>query len=360
MLKVILLPICVFLIVALCFETERKKGHGPYTALRLAVLESLLIATALTYAYTEIFSAFNLIDPASATLFWAVSALVPGFLNYRRKTFSSRRFKTFQKRILLLRPLDGKYRLLALVLGITVILPLCFEALYGTPNNLDSNNYHLLRIAAWLDNHNVRHFPTYHVQQLYHNVLSEYLIIQTMLLSGTDQFANLVQFSAMLGSLMAISLLGKRLGFNYKSQILSAALLLFLPIGIFESTTTQNDYVACFFFLGFLVFGYAIMAEKGKTGSMVFMALSLAFGGFTKYPVLLYAFPFCAYFGFRILTKFNLSLSLKTLAITLIAFLLIFFPFFYRNFQLFGNVLAPPPDSRLYNESIPSQKHSPA
>ncbi len=358
LLKITTLPICLLLIGLLCFRAERNGGHGIYTALRLAMLKSLLITTTLSFAYTEISSAISQLTPVSATLFWFLSVLVLSFLVTRHATVSIQSLATFWNTIVLLRPLSRKYRLFGLVLAATVFLPLCFEALYGTPNNLDSNNYHLLRIVVWMKNQNVAHFPTYHVQQLYHNVLSEYLIMQTMLLSGTDRFANMVQFVAMLGALSAVSLLGKRFGFDYKTQIPCAALLLFLPIGIFESTTTQNDYVACFFFLSYLVFGYSALTEKNKNGSIVFMALALAFGGFTKYPILLYAFPFCLYFGFRILTDFDLSLTFKTLAITLVAFLLIFSPFFYRNFQLFGNVLAPPPSSRLNNESIPSQKHS--
>lgn len=360
MLKILLLPICFMLIGALCFQSEQRRGSGPFTAFRLAILKASLITTALAFAYTELFSALDSLDSNTLTLFWSIGTLGLVFFNYQKKTLSIQSLKYLWNKTLLVKILDQKYRLLILILGITIILPLGFEAIYGSPNNLDSNNYHLLRIVAWMNNHNVEHFPTYHVQQLYHNVLSEYLIMQTILLSGADRFANLVQFVAMLGSLAAVSLLGKRFGFDYKTQILSAALLLFLPIGIFESTTTQNDYLACFFFLSFLVFGYATLAEENKHEPILFMALSLAFGGFTKYPVLLYAFPFCLYFGYRTLTKSGFSIAFNMLAVTLLAFTLTFSPFLYRNFQLFGNILAPPSSSRLNNESIPSQRYSPA
>ncbi len=360
MLKVLLLPLSTILIIGLCFKAEQKNNEGLYTALRLAVIKSLIIISVLAFSYTELVSAFNLLTPATASTFWLVIFLVAGIQNFQLKTFSIPQYKIFWKKIVLLQPLHCKYRLLSLVIFVIILCPLFFEAIYGTPNNLDSNNYHLLRIVAWMDNQNVEHFPTYHVQQLYHNVLSEYLVMQTMLLAGTDQFANLIQFVAMLGSLMAISLLAKNLGFNYQTQLFSSTLLLLLPIGIFESTTTQNDYLACFFFLSFLLFGYTVIKKKYSSDSIIFIALSLALGGFTKYPILLYAFPFCLYFGFRILTRYSYSAALKTLTITLVTFFLIFSPFFYRNFQLFGNVLGPPPESRLNNESIPSQKYSPA
>lgn len=336
-------------------------GLGSFTALRFAYLKSLISIAFLSFAYTEVFSAFNSLNYKTSVIYWFSVSFVLLLLAFRNKSFSI--FSRTQKqKFLLIKSLDRKYRVLLLVLAASVILPLFVQAIYAPPSNLDSNNYHLLRIVSWINNQNVNHFPTNHVQQLYHNVLSEYMIMQTMLLAGTDQFANLIQFNAMLGSLAAVSLIAKKLGFDYRIQVLSLILLLLLPIGIFESTTTQNDYLACFFFLCFVAFGYDIISSesKSKISQLIFLSLTLALGGFTKYPALLFAFPFGMYFGYHSLYKFGFSFGLKTVIITVFVLGLIFSPFFYRNYQLFGNVLSPQPDSRLHGESIPSEKHSPA
>ncbi len=355
---VFLLLIVLCLTGLISYYNKLDSGYGSYTALRIAILETILLVSALIYFYTEIFSYFNTITTQSCTIFWSISCLISSLIIYGNR-FQFRLNKDLASK----RNINFKsyYFLLPAVSFFCVILPLLFLAIYVRPNNLDSNNYHLLRIINWIDNKNIGHFPTTHIQQLYHNVFAEYVVMQTMLLSGSDKLGNLPQFFAMIGSLAGISLIGKNLGFGYAAQLVCLSLLLFLPIGILESTTTQVDYIACFYFLCFIYFGYEIVLQSGtkfQWQPVVYLALSLSLAGFTKYTTLFFVFPFGVYFGVEILRKYGIAPAIKTATIVLVAWGLVFSPFFYRNYQLFGHVLSPSEDSVLYAEGIPTKDYS--
>ncbi|UFH52029.1 glycosyltransferase family 39 protein [Spirosoma sp. KNUC1025] len=196
-----------------------------------------------------------------------------------------------------------------------------------------------------------------HIQQLYHNVFAEYLVLHTFLLTGSDQLANIIQFGAMLGAVTGVSLLAKRLGLTYRGQLLAGILMACLPIGLFESTTTQNDYVACFFFICFVLFGYWFLSTSERT-TLVWGLLSLVFGSFTKYPILFFSLPFVIYLAVQILRQKGFQFGLITLAGATLLFALVFSPFFARNYAVFGSIMSPKETSRLSAEKLPVDKYS--
>ncbi|WP_234648085.1 glycosyltransferase family 39 protein [Dyadobacter sp. CY356] len=256
-----------------------------------------------------------------------------------------------------LKGLSKNNKIISISASLFFIIPLLFLAVYSPPNNFDAHSYHLNRILYWINNGNLDHFPTVHIQQLYLNVFAEYIVLDTVLLSGSDYFAGLVQFGAFLGSLAGIGLLAKRFGLSQNGQLLSVIILLTLPIGIFESTSAQVDYVACFFFIVFVYTGFDLLERKSWL-TLLIMLLSLSFGGFTKYTVFIFAIPFTIFFALRILLQYGFSYATKVLAIALVILVFTFTPFFYRNYQLFGNVMSPPENSIFFAEKIPVDKHS--
>lgn len=247
-------------------------------------------------------------------------------------------------------------RFLLLSGGVIIIAPLLFLAIYAPPNNVDSNNYHLTRVVYWLQNHNVNHFPTIHVQQLYHNVMSEYLLLHVLAISGHDYFVNVVQWVAMLGTVAAVGAIAKQLRLSPGVQLFVSILQLTLPIGILEATTTQNDYVAVFFFTCFMYFGIKLLQEF-TWKDVWWMSISLALGGFTKYPVFFYAFPYCVWVGVQLVRKEGLKIAVSTFIIALSTLLLVFGPFFSRNYGLFGSILSPKAGSTLFIENIAAEKY---
>lgn len=352
-----LLPIsfaCIFVIFFL-----RSSERGIYTNIRRSFLLSLITQAAVVFVFNETASFFNAIHPAAALTFWIAEVLGLGglvfYLNRSGKMDAGR-----------LRELGQAIRLTGfgtsqkLVIGFVALfymLPLFILAMYVAPNNYDSHMYHLNRILIWIYNGNLDHFPTMHLQQLYLNVFAEYLVLDTVLLAGSDQFAGLVQFGAFLGSICGTGLIAKKFGLGRDGQLLATICFLTLPIGIFESTSTQVDLCACFFFIAFVYFGFELL-ERRSNLALLAMMQALAFGGFSKYTILIFAIPFTAYFGVRILMRYRIGYALKVLAVAMAFLVVTFSPFFYRNYTLFGHVMHPLRETVFASEELPANKHS--
>ncbi len=317
--------------------------------MRLTWVKFLIASAGLVYISTELLSVFNAITPLALGIFWLTVLCVGSYLLWRNRPFRVWWGQDFGQ-------LSLGNGVLLLLSCVIVSLPLLFLAVYAPPNNVDSHNYHLTRVVMWLQNHNVGHFPTIHVQQLYHNIMSEYLLLHVLALSGHDYFVNVVQWGAMLGSVAGVGIIAKQLGLGSKAQVLVSILQLTLPIGILEATTTQNDYVATFFFISFLYFGLRLM-RNFSWQDVGWMSVSLALGGFTKYPIFFYAFPYCIWLGVQILRKKGLKTAILTFGIALSTLMLVFGPFFYRNYTLFGSVLSPKLNSPLFVENIATEQY---
>ncbi|MFC6194448.1 ArnT family glycosyltransferase [Dyadobacter subterraneus] len=313
----------------------------------------------MIFVYNEVFSFFDALNSTSARFFWLGDVLGLSALMVYWKSTGKLDFSELSSinNAIRLKGISRNNKIISIAAIVFFILPLLFLAIYSPPNNFDAHSYHLNRILYWINNGNLDHFPTVHIQQLYLNVFAEYIVLDTVLLSGSDYFAGLVQFGSFLGSLAGISLLAKRFGLKQNGQLLSIIFLLTLPIGIFESTSAQVDYVACFFFIVFVNSGFDLL-EKKSWLTLVIMLLSLSFGGFTKYTVFIFAIPFTVFFALRILLQYGFLYAAKVLVLALVILAFTFTPFFYRNYQLFGNVMSPPENSTLFAEKIPVDKHS--
>jgi hypothetical protein len=317
--------------------------------MRVTFIKFLVSVGALVYVSTELLSAFNLLTPFFLYLFWLVTLGAGLYLFWRNRPHDIVGGWVFGQ-------LSVSEQIMLILCGVLIVLPLLFLAIYAPPNNVDSNNYHLTRVVYWLQNRNVNHFPTIHVQQLYHNVMSEYLLLHVLALSGHDYFVNVVQWGAMLGTVASVGAIAKQLGLKSGVQVLVSILQLTLPIGILEASTTQNDYVAVFFFTCFMYFGIKLLQEF-RWEDVWWMSVCLALGGFTKYPVFFYAFPYCLWIGVQVLRRKGFKTAVSTFGIALGTLLLVFGPFFNRNYALFGSILSPKIGSPLFVENIAVEKY---
>lgn len=354
----ILLPLSaiLFFIIFFCISAD----SGSFTKARLAFIYSLLAHAVLIFGYNEIASAFDAVNPVTALSFWIAEVVaVSGILFYlhsREKIDLSLLGELGN--VLRLRGWGRTNQVIFLLALIFYIIPLFFLTLYTPPNNFDSHMYHLNRILFWVYNQNLDHFPTRHLQQLYLNVFAEYLVLDTVLLSDSDQFAGLIQFGSFIGSVAGITLLCRHFKMQQNGQLVAAVFMLTLPIGIFESTSTQVDYCACFFFISFVLSGFKLLERRSVLTLSAFL-LSLAFGGFAKYTIFIFAIPFTAFFAIRILFQYGFPYALRVLAIAVLLLATVFSPFFYRNYELFGHVMHPLRGTAFATEELPAEKHSP-
>ena len=164
-------------------------------------------------------------------------------------------------------------------------------ALLGPPNSADALSYHMPRVMHWIQDHSVAYYPTNYILQLVYPAFSEYVIMHFQLLSGGDYWANIVQWLAMCGSLVGVSLIARELGAGRRGQILSALIALTIPMGVLQATSTQTDYVDTLWLCNFIYFFF----RWRKTlwwGYALLVGASLGLDLATKGVVMVYALPF--------------------------------------------------------------------
>jgi Dolichyl-phosphate-mannose-protein mannosyltransferase len=135
---------------------------------------------------------------------------------------------------------------LASIAGLALLLQLVM-AIAVTPNNWDSMTYHLARAAYWLQFDSLAHFAGGNLRQLANPPNGEILHAWTLAVTGTDRFANLVQWLALVGLAVAIYSGARLIGFGRPAALFAASLFVVLPQPIMQATTTQNDLTGSLF-----------------------------------------------------------------------------------------------------------------
>src|SRR5205823_5878777 len=155
----------------------------------------------------------------------------------------------------------------------------------------------------------VEHYPTNIGRQIEIGPWSSFAVGNILLLYGSDQLLNLVQWTAMLSTILVLSLitiqLGRLCGFIVEDQRLSGTeqrrataltclLAVTLPIGLVESITTQTDYVTAFWLCSLVLFLLALIREPANSFYLIGAALSLSLGTLSKATTCIYAAPILA------------------------------------------------------------------
>jgi Glycosyltransferase family 87 len=120
-----------------------------------------------------------------------------------------------------------------------------FLALVVPPNNWDSLTYHLPRAAAWLQAggiHWIANAPTARMNEF--QPLAEQEVLFFFVAAGSGALYALPQYLAELAILVAVYGASRRLGFDQRSAVCSAALLATFSAFALQATTAQNDLVA--------------------------------------------------------------------------------------------------------------------
>ena len=162
-----------------------------------------------------------------------------------------------------------------------MLLTTLFIALISPPNNWDSMTYHMSRVEYWIQNKAIFFFKTNNPRQNVLAPFSEFLILNFQLLSGSDIFANLVQWISLIIGLATVSLICKEVGLGKRLQLISAVFMCSLPTVLLQASSTKNDIVASTFIL--LFYYYQIILVKRYSISSVYLSgLSLGLGILTK------------------------------------------------------------------------------
>lgn len=306
---------------------------------RAAFLTAAILWGGLVTFFIEFLGYFNLLTAGGLALCWGVAAATPLLLNFRLK-------KPWQVR--------GKYSFSPVESGLAggialICLATFVTAVLAPPNTWDSMTYHMSRVMHWLQNRSVDHYPTHILRQLEMNPWAEFAIAHFQALSGGDRFANLVQWFSMAGSLVGVSLIAKHLGGDRRAQLFAAVVAATIPMGILQSSSTQNDYVVAFWLISFVWAGLQFMSSKELKWAVLFGA-SLGLAVLSKGTAYLYAFPFVVWIAIAIFRGAPRQAGLAFLCIV-IPFVLLNVNHYHRNLKVFGNPLSSG-ETKYFNESM--------
>ena len=331
----IFLILLAFILLAFSFyglEINSYK-NGFLFDLRLATIKSFIGIAFFSYLTCEILSIFNVFSFNYVLISWL---FINGAIIFLKKEKIKLNIFSISSQTIII---PKKERSILFFIFFLIILPLLLLAIFIPPNNWDSMAYHLPRVEHWIQNKNIYPYPTNIVRQVLTSPLSEYMIANFQILSSTDAFSNLVQFSSFIFILFSSTLIFSVLKINYKGQLFLLLALLSLPMMLFQATTTQTDLLASFFFLSFILFALLFLqSDENFKSNFIFLALSLTLGILTKYHIAIFAVPIVIYLLFDLIKKKYNKHIIFAILISILTIAVILAPLFLRNIYFFGSI----------------------
>jgi hypothetical protein len=111
------------------------------------------------------------------------------------------------------------------------------------PNNWDSMNYHLARVAAWRSRGDLGYFPTHNGIENAYPQNAEMLALWMLIWPARDVLVAVPQLVAALTGAASVGVIAERLGHSRRAAAFAALLFPTLTLVALESMTTQNDLI---------------------------------------------------------------------------------------------------------------------
>ena len=274
------LPLLAFLIAFLALG-----NRAPQLGWRRAFIRACVLLGASAVVLTETLSLFEAVRPTYLAAGWSAFALAAaGFLARHYKLYGEVKIPRFQL------PRELSLRLAA-VFVVVIVFVTAVVAWIAPPNTWDSLNYHMSRVAHWAQMGAVRHYATGIEVQNSLPPGAELLVLNLYVLAGSDRLANLVQWFAMLSSLIGVARIAAQLGAGRVGQWLSVTFAATLPMGLIQASSTMNDYVVALWVVAATAEALTMWKpDTYKGGSPAYLGLAIGLGMLTKptaYPFLI-------------------------------------------------------------------------
>ena len=299
--------------------------------LRIGVLEGYMIWGCTVFLLTELLSLLRLLTfPVVATA-WTVT--VAGLVCWLIRP-SNVRYRHVLSRILTLARTNKIVAIfLTAILGVTLVI-----ALSAPPNNWDSMTTYMTRVANWIQNRHVGHYPAYHDSQAISPPLASHMILHLQILAGGDRLANLIQWASMVGVLFGVGAITKELGGSDAAAGVAVLFVATIPMGILQATSTQTDYAAS---LWTVIFVHYLLRNLRSPGALNHIPEGVALGlaALTKYTALFVALPFAMWQAFTALRQQRFRAVGSGLIVAAIL-LALNAPHIARNVSRYGHPLA--------------------
>ena len=315
-----LLPVLTFSALFLVLWGSLPNDREDSRDWRTAFVGAGVLWGALVVLFAEGLSPFGFIQRGSLGMVWAVALLAvvwvgrPGgrLVNGWRKLISMQLPASRMDRSLLV----GTAAIAATLLLVAWISP---------PNNVDSFIYHMTRVVHWAQDGSLRHYPAIHDLQLVRPHWTGLAILNLRVLWGSDHPANLIQWFSMIGSVVAATGVARLLGAGLRGQLLAAAGVVSIPMGVLQASSTQNDYSTGFWAISL---AYLVLLSKRQPvtrGESILVALAAGLGFLTKGTffaygpplVLWYLLPGRRFHGLRRSLSAGVTVGLATAVLSL-------------------------------------------
>jgi 4-amino-4-deoxy-L-arabinose transferase-like glycosyltransferase len=221
------------------------------------------------------------------------------------------------------------------LIGLAVLLATVLATgLASAPNNYDSMTYHLPRVMHWLQSESVEHYYTPISRQLYQPPFAEYAIAHIIALTRTDRFAFLVQWFALLGSVVGVSVIARQLGAGALGQTLAATIFVTAPMAILQGSSTQNDLEVTFWIVVAVVAVLDSARDRWLRCLLAGSAIGLAL--LTKGTAWILLAPFVIWLAVDVVRRHRRA-AIAPLAVAALVVVSLSAPHAHRNVETFGN-----------------------
>jgi hypothetical protein len=310
----------------------RVGNTWPELGWRSASLRAAVVWGAYLVLLTEFLSLLEAIDVLWLVIGWLVPIVVTGAWFLKRKRTGAP--------LALPRLHLPSNIVIASVVAVVVIVT-ATVAWFAPPQTWDSLTYHMSRVAHWAQQSSVEPFATGIEIQNSHPSLAEFAILQTYVLSNGDRFANFVEWSAMIGSLIGVSFIASRLGASRRGQWLGVVFAATLPMGIVQASSTMNDYVVALWVVIVAAETLELMRHPARTEPVVVMSVAAALALATKPTSVPYILPFAAWVAILLFRARGAWRTLAWAGISLGIVILLSAGHYSRNIRIYGNPLNP-------------------
>jgi hypothetical protein len=305
----------------------------------------LLLGTFVLFL-TQALSFLHLINFASVFAAWCIYLLFPVSL----LIFHSERFEWTEELLRVWSKIKGLSIWMVAVMAV-LILVMIRMLIASPPCNYDVQSYHLPRQIFWLMQGSVQHFDATYPYQNSHPVLTEYLGLNLMVLSGGDSWHNLTQFFFFVAACGLTTLITKSIGGGKRAQALTMLFIGMVPVIFFEASNSKNDIVASFYILIPLLIGLGIWNReiRSTVPPLLIAALAAGLAMATKGTAVAYL-PASA---MLLLIASLRSGAWRSIAISalpgVLIVMLVILPNSLRNLETYGSITGP--SARMSNDS---------
>jgi hypothetical protein len=278
---------------------------------------------------TELLSLAGLLRPAPVALLWSVVAVL-AVVSVLRRPPSWRGLREGGAVVGLVPA--GYLAVLVSVLGLLAVV--------SPTNTWDSMTYRMPRVVAWAAAGSVAPYATEISRQLFNPPLTEYAVLHSLLLSGTDRWANLVQLVALAVSAVALTVAAANLGLGRRAQVWTAVIACTVPMAVAQAPTTHNDLVLTMWACCLVALVTEPASRLVTWPHMVLVATTFALAVATKGTAFFFVPPIALWYVVKMLRHRPLA-AIQAVMTCLVVVVALNLAVWTRNLAVFDTPLAP-------------------